>query len=273
MATITINNKALYYQDQGQGFPLLFGHSYLWDHTMWSPQIKALSQNFRCITPDLWGHGQSDSLPKNTKTLTDLADEMLALMDALHIDQFAVIGLSVGGMWASELALQAPERILALTLMDTFVGKEPELSYKQYFAMLAAIEQAQAIPIPLLDKIVPLFFSPKTFKTQPDLIENFQAHLQKLSPEKLQSIIPLGRMIFGREDRLNKLTNIQTPTLIITGEDDIPRPVSEGKLMAGKLANASFITIEDAGHISTLEQPQHVNDALFQFLQPLININ
>ncbi len=64
MSTFTIDNKSMHFLDKGEGPVLVFGHSYLWDSAMWAPQVDALSQHYRCIVPDLWSHGQSDSAPE-----------------------------------------------------------------------------------------------------------------------------------------------------------------------------------------------------------------
>ena len=62
MPAVNIHGSTLHYQDHGTGFPLLLGHSYLWDAAMWAPQIDALSRQYRVIVPDLWGHGASGAL-------------------------------------------------------------------------------------------------------------------------------------------------------------------------------------------------------------------
>ncbi|NMS58411.1 alpha/beta fold hydrolase, partial [Vibrio parahaemolyticus] len=120
-----IEGQQLAYLDKGEGPVLLFGHSYLWDSQMWAPQVEVLSQSFRCIVPDLWAHGESDAAPASTQSLADYAQHMLALMDHLDIEEFSIVGLSVGGMWGAELTAQAPQRVKSLVLMDTFIGWEP----------------------------------------------------------------------------------------------------------------------------------------------------
>ena len=77
---ITLDNKRLSYLDIGTGPVLLFGHSYLCDAKMWAPQIEHLSKQYRCVVPDLWGHGESDTLPESTHSLRDISQQMLQLM-------------------------------------------------------------------------------------------------------------------------------------------------------------------------------------------------
>jgi pimeloyl-ACP methyl ester carboxylesterase len=155
------------YLDLGIGDAVLLGHSYLWDAEMWRPQIEILARRYRVIVPNLWGHGGSGPMPSGTRTLGDLATQHLALMDRLGIERFAVLGLSLGGMWGAELAMQAPDRVTALALLDTYLGPEPQISRSKYFALIDAIAAAKAIPEPMLDMIVPLFFAPDVEASNP----------------------------------------------------------------------------------------------------------
>ncbi|AUH50564.1 2-succinyl-6-hydroxy-2,4-cyclohexadiene-1-carboxylate synthase [Chromobacterium sp. ATCC 53434] len=249
--------------DTGSGFPVLLGHSYLFDRRMWQPQVQALAQRYRVIIPDLWGHGRSPQLADGHADLERLADDHMALMDRLGIKRFAVAGLSVGGMWGAELAAKYPERVAALVLLDTFVGAETPETRDGYFQMLDIVEEAGAIPPPLQERIAALFYSPRVPRlTLQRLIDRLAA----LSAGTLrQSVLPLGRLIFGRPDRLERLRRIQCPSLVMTGEQDRPRPPSEGRLMADILG-CRFVEVPDAGHISNEENPAFVTDTLLEFL-------
>ena len=114
-----INGKKMAYLDIGEGPVLLFGHSFLWDADMWQPQLQELSKSYRCIAPDFWGHGESEGISDSNYSMKQIAKDYLALLDALEIQSCAVIGLSVGGMWGTEMALMAPERVESLIIMDT----------------------------------------------------------------------------------------------------------------------------------------------------------
>ncbi len=266
MPTLQINNRPLHYLDQGEGFPLIFGHSYLWDAAMWAPQLELLSRHYRCIVPELWGHGDSGLLPAEPYSIAQLANDHWALSQALGLERFAVLGLSVGGMWGARLAADHPEAVAALVLMDTFVGAEPADSRSLYFGMMDAIEAAGAIHGPLLEAIVPLFFSPRTFASQPALIERFRQSLAAITGERLSTVLAVGRGIFGREEGMGSLTGLNMPSLVMVGEDDRPRPPHEARAMAEALPQAQLAVIPAAGHIATLEQPGQVNALLLEFL-------
>ncbi len=121
------DSQVISYLDIGSGPVLLFGHDYLFDNQMWTKQLLDLSQHYRCIVPDLWGHGQSQSLPKACLSLKALAEYHLALMDTLAIEKFSIIGSGIASMWGTELCLLAPTRVHTLTLLSCFLGFEPEL--------------------------------------------------------------------------------------------------------------------------------------------------
>jgi pimeloyl-ACP methyl ester carboxylesterase len=266
MPFITIAGQQLHYRIQGSGFPVLLGHSYLWDSAMWQPQIDTLSQKYQVIVPELWGHGQSGSMPASTRNFGDLAAQASELLNALHIEQCAVVGLSVGGMWGSELALREPTRVKALVIMDADRGAEPAATFAQYSHMLSAIESLGQIPAPMIDAIAPLYFR-RGAAPDSELIGSFKRSLAAFSAEQIrQSVAPLGRLIFGRPDEVASLAALNPETtLVMCGELDIPRPPSEAIRMAETIG-CRHVLISDAGHISCLENPAFVNRELLAWL-------
>ncbi|MGR5501152.1 alpha/beta fold hydrolase [Vibrio sp. DNB22_10_4] len=266
MKQFTIDGQVMAYQDVGEGPVILFGHSYLWDSQMWQPQIDALSQHYRCIVPDLWAHGQSEAAPVSMANLADYAKHLLALMDELGIETFSIVGLSVGGMWGSELTTLAPARVKSLVLMDTFVGLEPEVAHAKYFSMLATIAELKMVPAPIVEAVVPLFFASNATQDNPELVASFEAKLAALSGEQAEQVARIGRMVFGRRDLCDDIEKFALPTLIAVGAEDKPRPVLESYLMNDLITGSSINVIPSAGHISNLEQSEYVTAMLSEFL-------
>jgi len=266
MPFATIDGQALHYLDQGSGPAVLLAGSYLWDLGMWAPQIEALSRQYRVIALDLWGHGQSGPLPEGTASLDDVARQVLALLDHLEIDSVSLVGLSVGGMWGARLALAAPQRINGLVLMDTYLGAEPEPTRQYYFSLFKQIEDSGTISPQLLDIVVPIFFRPG-IDPQSALYQDFRAMLAALPPERLrESVVPFGRITFSREDVLAHLSRLNAETtLVICGDQDKPRPPAESREMA-ELIGCPCLLVPQAGHISSLENPDFVTRALQDFL-------
>ncbi|MCB0195742.1 MAG: alpha/beta fold hydrolase [Anaerolineae bacterium] len=273
MSTVTIKNRTMYYEEYGSGFPIIFGHSYLWDNAMWQPQIAALSTTYRCIVPDLWSHGCSDPPPSNPYSVEELAEDMWTFAQALGLEQFAVVGLSVGGMWGAHLALDHPEAVSALVLLDTYLGSEPAETHVRYFGMLRIVEKTGIIPTPLQDEIVPLFFSPITIQQDPDMVSHFKANLSSFDAAQISGIVGMGQGIFSRTSQLERLHQITAPTMIIVGADDKSRPPHEAQKMAENIPGATLEVIPDAGHISNLEQPKQVTQLLEQFLNNTVGKN
>ncbi len=274
MPSISINSRKMYYEEYGEGFPVLFGHSYLWDARMWEPQVEHLSPSYRCIIPEeIWGHGRSGPVDAEDCSIESLARDHLSLIESLGIESCAVVGLSVGGMWTAHLALERPDVVKALVLMDTFVGPEPAETQKRYFGMLDMVEQAGVIPPQLIEQILPLFFSSKTPAAKPLLVERFHEHLTSMISERIPGIVALGRAIFSRTSVLERLGELRIPALIVVGEDDRSRPPHEARLMADRIPNARLSVIPEAGHICNLEKPEEVNGLLEQFLNDNIMEN
>jgi pimeloyl-ACP methyl ester carboxylesterase len=266
MPFVTIDGQPLHYLDQGTGPAVLLAGSYLWDHAMWAPQIAVLSQQYRVIALDLWGHGESGPLPASTTSLDDIARQALALLDHLDIDRVTLVGLSVGGMWGVRLALSAPQRLNGLVLMDTYVGVEPEPTRQYYFSLFKMIEETGAIAPQLLDIVVPIFFRPD-IDPQSALYQDFRASLAALPQDRLrESIVPMGRITFGRDDLLPRLGELDAATtLVICGDQDKPRPPSEAREMA-ELIGCPCVLVPEAGHISNLENSEVVTRILLKFL-------
>ena len=266
MPSIAIHGQELHYLDRGAGFPVLFGGSYLWDAAMWAPQVEALSTRYRCIVPELWGHGKSGAIPEVPYSMSKLAGDMRGLVDALGLGQFAVVGLSVGGIWGIEMALDCPGQVRALVLMDTAAGEEPAETQALYFGMLDLMERVGALPPPLAEQVVPIYFAPETLTGNRALVHGFRRSLLEIGKDRLASVVALGRAIFSRPSLHERLGEIRCPTLVAVGRHDRPRPVPESQALANAITGARLEIIEGAGHISSLEQPKRVLAMLESFL-------
>ena len=226
MPFVTIDGQALHYIDQGTGPAVLLAGSYLWDQAMWAPQIAALSQQYRVIALDLWGHGESGPLPAGTTSLDDIARQALALLDHLDIDRVTLVGLSVGGMWGARLALSAPQRINGLVLMDTYVGAEPEPTRQYYFSLLKQIEEARRHHASSCWISSCRSSSARASTRSRRFIRISVLHWRRYPPDRLrESIVPMGRITFGRDDLLPRLGELDAATtLVMCGDQDKPRP-------------------------------------------------
>lgn len=251
----------------GQGEPVILAHSYLWDADMWRAQIRTLSQHYQVFAPNLWGHGGSGAMPAGTLDLRDIAQQHLQLIDRLGLTRFSLVGHSLGGMWGAQLALLVPHRVRALALIDSCLKPEPALPRQRYFAMLDIVEVARAVPEAVAREVLALFFSPGMQEREPEVVERFRERIAGWDVERLlDSVVPLGRMTFGREDSLVAVSRLSLPKLVMHGTADIPRPFEEARHMADVL-DCRFIALTGAGHMVPLEVPEAVAQGLLNFLE------
>src|SRR5260221_8571534 len=129
-----VNGQHVYFEDSGGDGPaVIFSHGFLMDHEMFAPQVEELSGEFRCITWDERGFGQTEAT--SDFTYWDSADDALALLTHLGIDRAFLVGMSQGGFLSMRAALRASERVLGLGLIDTQSGPEAEEFLPVYNAM------------------------------------------------------------------------------------------------------------------------------------------
>ncbi len=262
-----MKDKKLNVKIIGNGEPVVFIHSFLWDINMWEPQIKELSKKYKCILIDLWGHGESDLLDSSEEyPLEFLADDVMKTIESLNIDKYNYIGLSVGGMLAPYLLKKHSDKIDKIVIMDSYSGVEGKKEKDKYFMMFDLIEQIQYIPEKLASEIVPMFFSYKTIEKKEPIVEKFRESLLNMKKENINTIVSVGKGIFNRKNELDIYKETDKELLFMVGEDDVPRPYSETLEMHHFAKNSQFEVIPDAGHISNLENPNFVTKKLLEFL-------
>lgn len=269
MPSVTIDGRTMHYQDLGEGFPLLLGHSFLWDSRMWGPQLELLSQHFRCIVPDLWSHGQSEPVSSGDLSIARLAEDHHALMQHLKLDRYSVVGMSVGAIWGAKMAMEYPDEVASLVMLDSYLGSETQEHAADYIELLSIVKQMGEVPAAVIDAISRIFFSMETQDRHPALVETFRFDLMFLAPEQVNGIVAMGEQIFRRESLMHRIQDIKCPTLIMVGDGDLARPVSESEEMYNSLPGSQFAVIENAGHMACIEQSSQVNHLLANFLSAI----
>lgn len=269
MPTLEINGQPLAYTDSGTGFPVLLVHNYLWNGDQWAAQVAALSPKYRCIVPDLWGHGQSGPLPSQPYTLEALAADHLALLDHLGIERCAVVGLSVGAMGAAHLALAQPQRVAGLVLMDTSLAAETPEDRQLYQGMAAMVSQFKRIPRPLAAQVLTMMLAEDTRQQRPDLVTACEDRWQSWPKEHISSLVALSKAVFKRQSVMEQLATLPMPTLVLVGSEDTARPPTDAQALAAAIPQAQYLEIAAAGHTPPVEQPEAVNQALVEFLAAL----
>ena len=267
MPMINIDGSSMFFVDWGSGKPVVLLHGYLGNASMWSSQLVELEQHYRVIVPELWGHGNSDPLPAEVRDLHALVRHIEQLLDALTIEKCVLVGQSIGGMLAAELALILPHRVAGLVLMNTYLGDEPSNAKSRIMAMIDQAEADNGFSDELIDQIEPMFFLQDENESTIKARHVFRKELASMDSARLSgSIIPIGRMIFNRPDLRRRLPELMgIPALVMCGEYDVVRPPSESMEMA-ELLGCPYVEVSGAGHSASVERPDFVTHALIDFI-------
>ena len=265
MNTIALSHGNLAYIDRGHGTPVLLLHGFPLDHTMWSSQIEALSQHSRVLAPDLRGFGQSplgEVDPQRGISMEQYSDEMSEFLDALKITEpIILVGFSMGGYIAWPFVRKYRNRLRALIQCDT--------------RAVADTEEGRAGRIKMADKVAewgservaemmgPKLFSARALVTRPELMAEVRRVVKNTSPA---AIAAAQRGMAVRPDVTPMLPTIALPTLILVGDSDAISTQTEMQSIAAAIPNAEFVVIPNSGHMTTMEQPAAVNDALGKFI-------
>ena len=263
-----VKGRKISYVDEGVGPVLLFGHGFLMDAEMWAPVIEKLSVRFRCVVPEVWGHGESAPLPDdlNIYTMAELAEDIGYFLDEMSITSYSMIGLSLGGLWAVPLALRRPEQLQNLVLMGVYLGENPEVQTEACLAMLQQIEDEGCIPEEVIDACVTLYFGETALGQQPELGARLRKSLRDWKSENIHTLYQIGRGLFLRPDLLDAIPTIQCPTFVISGDEDGLRTFEEAQEMVKLLPDVRWIRLSKTGHLPPLEQPEAFADLLLDAL-------
>ena len=258
-----VNGITMAYSDQGTGLPIVFLHAFPLNRTMWAAQEKALSSQFRIITIDLRGHGESDA-PLWRYTLEQSADDVNALLDHLAIQRALFVGLSMGGYILFALYRKYAARMKGLILADTRALTDTSEGNEGRFQMAqTAYKQG---PSAIADIMLPKLLSPSTVQTKPDLVQQVRAMIEG---NQISGIAGDLMAMAERPDSVPLLSQITCPTQIIVGELDQATPPSDAKLMADQIPNAQLAIIPGAAHLANLEQPEAFNQIVAAFATEL----
>ncbi|HKK31652.1 MAG TPA: 3-oxoadipate enol-lactonase [Alphaproteobacteria bacterium] len=258
--TVSVNGIRIAYAEDGpaNGPPLVMSHSLSASQAMWEPQLPALTDRYRVIRIDTRGHGSSDA-PAGEYTLEGLADDVLAVADALNIETFHFCGLSMGGMIGQTLGLKAPERLRSLVLCDTSSGY-PEDARSMWAERIAGA-RANGLAAGV-EGTIERWFSPKFVKADPATIDKVRAMIAGTPVDGFCGCCAAISKL-ALTDRLGQ---IKTPTLVIVGEDDPGTPVAMSETIRDGIPGAKLVVLPAARHLANMEDVSGFNAALRRFL-------
>ncbi len=254
-----INGITLAYSDSGSGLPIVFLHAFPLNRTMWAEQEAALSSQFRVITIDLRGHGESDA-PLWHYNLDQAADDVRALLDHLSITQALFVGLSMGGYILLAFYRKYADRVKGMVLADTKAPADTPEGKAGRFQM-AQIAYKQG-PSAIADIMIPKLLSPATIQSRPEIVQRVRTMIEG---NQISGIAGDLMAMAERPDSVPLLKQITCPTQIIVGELDQATPPADAKFMAEQIPHARLAIIPNAAHLANLEQPEAFTRLIEEF--------
>ena len=261
---MTLPRIELAYTDVGSGPALIFLHGYPFDRSMWREQIELPSaKGFRAVGPDLRGLGESKGSGEIT-TMEEMARDVGALLNKLKIDRAVICGLSMGGYVAFEFVHLFPTRVLGLVLAGTRApaDNDQEKQGREQQAQRMLAEGMSGIA----DATLPKLLAPRTLSDKPEVVARVREMILRSDP---RGAAAAQRGMAMRRDYADDLPNISVPTLIVVGREDPIRPVADAEFMQRLIRNSRLGIIEDAAHMTNMEQPEIFNERLSVFLEQL----
>ena len=247
----------LAYDEAGAGPAVVLVHGHPFNRSMWAPQLAALGGRYRVIAPDLRGYGGSPVTP-GTVPMSQLAADVARLLDRLGVSRAAVVGLSMGGLVAMELAGADPARWWALGLVATTAEPvtEPERADRLARAGQAELEGIR----PLAEDMAARLFGPGV---DPAVSDQVMAMMLATDPHGAAAALR-GRA--ERPDYRPLLPKLDVPALVLTGDHDAYSTAGITDRLTACLRHPCRVTVPGVGHLPNLEAPGPFNTSLRSFL-------
>jgi pimeloyl-ACP methyl ester carboxylesterase len=256
-----INGARIHYRRAGVGFPVLMLHAAIADSRMWQPQIDEFAKQFDVVCPDTRGFGESELPPTRWSPVGDV----IALMDDLALKPAHVIGCSMGGRIAIDMALDHPARVSNLVLVGPGVGganfgkKYPEL-----WTEVNAAEESKDMNA--MNEAAARLWLDGPRRSRGHVAGPLRKLFLDMNARSLK-----GDFMSAPTDELDppaigRLHEITAPTLVVVGDEDVPSVLDTVELLMGSIKGARKAVIHDAAHLPNLEHPEEFNRIVLDFL-------
>ncbi|NOZ95358.1 MAG: alpha/beta fold hydrolase [Acidobacteria bacterium] len=262
MPSMTVRDIDIHYEIYGDGAPLVLIGGLGLDVASWGPQVTALARRFRVVVFDNRGVGRSDATEPPYSTAV-MAEDTAALLDGLGIGRAHVLGVSMGGLIAQELALHRPDSVEGLILAATAGRIAPRGRHAIDSWRRLVLEGVDRETI-LRDQL-PWVFSDR-FLGNPDQVSGFVATvLSNPHPQPAEGFVGQA-MACLRHDALARAAGIRARTLVVAGGDDILIPARSSAELADAIPGARLLVFDEAPHAFPMESPDRFNEAVLYFL-------
>lgn len=264
--TVRVNDSAtIHYNDEGSSeIPLVFVHGFPFDRTSWLPQYEYFKQYCRVVIYDIRGFGSSLSDSDTQFSMEVFAKDLLAFLKALNIEKAIVCGLSMGGYILMNAFGMEPERFAGIVLCDTQCNADSDEAKQK---RVKTIEQIREKGVKdFADGFLKNVLHEKSFK---DKKEDVEAIREVILNTTQQTLVATVKALAKRPDTCEVLRSVKVPVLIICGKQDTITPPGKSQAMHDLIQNSSYKIIDEAGHLSNIDQPEAFNQYLGEFIKTI----
>ena len=229
---------------------------------MFEEQIAHLKGKYRCIAYDHRGQGQSEG-PPGGYDMDTLSDDAAALIKDLVVEKCHFVGLSMGGFVALRMALNYPDLVRSISVLDSSADPEPQENRGKYKFLNFILRWFGAKPV--VGSVMPIMFG-QTFLNDParkQLRDRWAKFLGNVPDKKAMTRAVSG--VIERKGIYERLGEIKMPTLIAVGEEDTATIPAKSERMHAAISGSQFVLIPKGGHVSTIDAPDAINVALSDF--------
>lgn len=257
-----VNGARLYYEVAGEGHPLVLIHGGLVHSGLWDGQFEEFARRFRVIRYDARGYGKSSSVPGAFRHYEDLRE----LLRSLGVDRAHVIGLSMGGGVALELALEHPEMVASLVLVGTGVesygwSEEIRSSWEEAGAAYKEGDKDRAVEITLR------MYTDGPRRNPGDVDSEARERIRAMTAYNASLPEVEAEELELEPSSLSRLPEISALTLVVLGDQDVRDILEIGALLHSGIAGAELVMVEDAAHHLNVEKPAEFNRIVLEFLK------
>lgn len=232
--------------------PVVFLHSLGSDLSMWRPQARALSDEFRVVRVDIRGHGRSPA-PRGPYTVADLGADVVAVADAAGLGRFHVVGCSLGGLTALWLAIHHGDRLRSLTAANTAAKVADDAFWR---ARAGAVRDEGLVGI--RDDVVARFFADGFAESDP---ETFAEACDVFVATDTEGYVACCAALAAADLR-HEVAGISVPTLVVGGTEDVATPTADSRWLHAQISGSRLEIIPDAAHLSNLDRPDRFTSVL-----------
>jgi 3-oxoadipate enol-lactonase len=258
---IRVNGITMCYDDLGKGdIPIIFIHGFPFDKSSWEPQMDFLKKTNRVIAYDIRGFGKSKANDEKAN-IALFADDLILFMDALQISRAVVCGLSMGGYILLNAVNRYANRFEAVVLSDTQCNADSDEAKNKRYKTIHEIE-ANGIN-DFASSFVKNAFCKESLTNKTELVEKIKNVILSTAPETITGTL---KALAERWETCSSSEEIKVPTVIICGKEDMLTPLKQSEFLHNNIPGSILHSIDKAGHLSNLEQPDEFNKYLYSFV-------